>query len=451
MDVLRVSSPLREQSLIIPILQSIRRPLIALTAIHRRYGDLVLAYFFKKKILFICNPEHIEEVYCQEAKGLLSRDFLYAAKKSVFGDGLVNSKNDIWVNQRRIMQPLFTKEAVIDWEKVIINEADFTRNKLNNTTDRKINLSYELKALVQRIFIRVLMGRSVETLSNKDLLISSIDTISNGLLPQLVTQIISNKTLLLLMPHKKRQYQHAVNHLTDFVNQEIDNKYKQPGHDLISLLIQAKDNKTNYTMTKALLKDETVNLFFAGQDTTCNTLSWFFYLLGKHEAVHKKLTEEIRAHKDEPLTRENLSKLVYTKAALYETLRLYPPTSALATQAIEDIVIGGQNISKGTTIILSMYATHRDEKIWERPNEFYPEHFVNPQRETERHKYAFFPFGGGLHNCIGRHFAELEMMIIIVTLLREFTFKTDIDIKEAVSITLKPNRDIIGLMMPLNT
>ena len=254
MVVLKVSSPLRKQSLIVPIVQSIRRPLIALTAIHRRYGDLVLADFFKKKILFVCKPEHIEEVYCQEAKGLLSRDFLYAAKKSVFGDGLVNSKNDIWVNQRRIMQPLFTKEAVIDWEKVIINEADFARNKLNNTTDRKINLSYELKDLIQRIFIRVLMGRSVETLSNKDLLISSIDTISNGLLPQLVTQIISNKTLLLLMPHKKRQYLNAVNHLTDFVNQEIDNKYKQPGHDLISLLIQAKDNKTNYTMTKDLLK-----------------------------------------------------------------------------------------------------------------------------------------------------------------------------------------------------
>ena len=60
----------------------------------------------------------------------------------------------------------------------------------------------------------------------------------------------------------------------------------------------------------------------------------------------------------------------------------------------------GQAISKGTTIVLGMYATHCDEKLWERPNEFYPERFVNPEMETERHKYAFFPFGGGLHNCI---------------------------------------------------
>ena len=98
-------------------------------------------------------------------------------------------------------------------------------------------------------------------------------------------------------------------------------------------------------MTKELLKDETVNLFFAGQDTTINTLAWFFYLIGKHETVHKKITDEIRTHKDDPLTLENLARLVIQKPALYETLRLYPPTTALATQALEDIVIGGQNIS----------------------------------------------------------------------------------------------------------
>ena len=294
------------------------------------------------------------------------------------------------------------------------------------------------------------MGISVDNMSNRDVLVKSINNISKGLLPLMVAEIISNGKLMWFMPNKKRQYQEAVNQLTAFVNQEIASKYEQTGHDLISLLIQAKDKKTGYTMTKELLKDETVNLFFAGQDTTINTLAWFFYLIGKHESVHKKITDEIIKYKDDPLTLENLAKLSYTKASLYETLRLYPSTTALATQALEDVVIGGQNIAKGTTIILSMYVTHHDKKLWERPNEFYPEHFLNPA-ETERHKYAFFPFGGGLHNCIGRHFVELEMMIIIATLLREFTFKTDADVKEAVSITLKPYRDVIVTLMPIST
>ncbi|MEQ1636838.1 MAG: cytochrome P450 [Methylococcales bacterium] len=441
--------PLKEQSILIPVLQSIRNPLNALTNIHRSYGDLVLGSFFNKKLLFVCKPEDIEEVYAQEAKGLLSRDFLYDAKKSLFGDGLINSKGDIWANQRRIMQPIFTKEAIPEWEKVINEEAESAKNRLKNTLDAEVNISNILKILVQKTFIRILMGISVDNISNPEALIKSISNISKGLLPLMVAEIISNGKLMWFMPIKKRKYQEAVNQLTAFVNQEIARKYEQPGHDLISLLIQAKDKKSGYTMSEELLKDETVNLFFAGQDTTINTLAWFFYFIGKNDVVHKKITEEIRNYKDEPITLENLAKLTYTKACLHETLRLYPSSPALSSQATEDIMVGGQSIAKGTTIILSTYVTHRHEKLWERPNEFYPDHFLN-QSETERHKYAFFPYGGGLHNCIGRHFVEMEMMIIIVSLLRAFTFKTEADVKVAASITLKPDRDIVGVMMPLN-
>jgi cytochrome P450 len=235
---------------------------------------------------------------------------------------------------------------------------------------------------------------------NAERLFNAIDAITRGLVPQLVTEIWGKGKLKRLFVFQNRRYKQATQEFMTFVYQEIDRKNGQIGQDLISRLMKAQDKKTGYTMTKELLKDEAVNLFFASQDTTVNTLVWFFYLIGKHQTVHKKITEEIRNHKDDLLTQENLGKLSYTKAALYETLRLYPPSTALIRQPLEDVVIGGQAISKGTTIILGMYATHRDEKLWERPNEFYPERFVNPEMETERHKYAFFPFGGGLHNCI---------------------------------------------------
>lgn len=450
MVVLKLQSQLKEQSLFVPILQSVRRPLTALTTIHQTYGELVLARFFNKKLLFVSNPEHIEEVYNQEAKGLLSRNFLYQAKKSLFGDGLVNSKSEVWAKQRRIMQPLFTKESISVWEKIITNEAVAATLKIKESAavSEDVNLTMNIKSLVQQIFIKILMGKSIDAIGNSEVLVKAIDTISEGLLPQLVTHIISNGKLMRLMPNKKKRYHTAVDQIKTFVNQEINNKVNAPGQDLISLFIQAKDINTGYIMSQELLTDEVVNMFFAGQDTTVNTLSWFFYLIGKDISVHNKITEEITRHKDEPFTTENLAKLIYTKAALYETLRLYPPTTALATQAIEDVEISKQLISKGTTIILSMYATHRNAKLWERPNDFYPEHFINTNT-TKRHKYSFFPFGGGLHNCIGRHFAELEMMIIITTMLREFTFRTNIIANEAIGITLKPNKPIIGSIRPL--
>jgi len=443
------SSQLQQRSLLIPLLRLITRPCAALTTIHDRYGDLVLTHFFKKKLLFVRKPEHIEEVFSYELKNIINRDFLYSALKPVFFDGLINSKYDTWAKQRRLMQPLFTREAVATWATLIIAEADSFIDDLIKNQNAEINISKEIKTLVQTIFIKILFDRPGDD-QNAERLFNAIDAITRGLVPQLVTEIGGKGKLKRLFVFQNRRYTQATQECMTFVYQEIDRKNGQIGQDLISRLMKAQDKKTGYTMTKELLKDEAVNLFFASQDTTVNTLVWFFYLIGKHQTVHKKITEEIRNHKDDLLTQENLWELSYTKAALYETLRLYPPSTALIRQPLEDVVIGGQAISKGTTIILGMYATHRDEKLWERPNEFYPERFVNPEMETERHKYAFFPFGGGLHNCIGRHFAELEMMIIIATLLRAVTFSTDANVKEAVSVTLKPNRDVILSMMPVS-
>ena len=183
MVVLKLQPHLKEHSIIVPVLQSIRRPLSALTAIHETYGELVFARFFNKKLLFVCNPEHIEQVYTQEAKGLMSRDFLYEAKKPMFGNGLVNSKSEDWTNQRRLLQPLFTKESVVVWEKTIANEAATTAFKLKSAAHTQINLTVEIKSLIQRIFIRILLGKSIETISNRSELIKAIDTISEGLLP----------------------------------------------------------------------------------------------------------------------------------------------------------------------------------------------------------------------------------------------------------------------------
>lgn len=448
MDVLTTELPfIKEHSLLIPLLRCMNNPVKTLTAIHSQYGDVVLGRFFNKRLLFVCHPEHIQAVYAQEARGMLSRDFLYEAKKSLFGDGLVNSKSDTWTQQRRLMQPIFSKEAVGVWERVFINEVADTNAKLLSVAPGTINISKALKRLIQRIFVQVLTGRSVDTLSNSEALIQAIESISRGMLPHLVAEMISNGKLMKLMPAKSRAYHAAVHYLSAYVSQEIVHTQAGSEHSLISAMRQAVDTKTGYSMSTPLLTDEAINLFFAGQDTTLNTLSWFFYLLGRNEIVHDRVTAEVKNYSDEPLNTENLQKFAYTRAALSEAQRLFPPAAALSTQAIAEIEVGGQRIAKDTIIILSMYATHRHPKLWEKPNEFYPEHFLNLQA-GKRHKYAYFPFGGGLHNCIGRHFAELEMMIIIVSLLRTFTFKTLGDIREAASMTLKPARDVIATVSP---
>jgi len=436
------AAPLKERSVILPMLRSIKRPIAAQTSIHNTHGDVVLGRFFAKRILFVCDPAAIEQLYGYEGKGLLNRDFIYEAKKTFFGDGLVNSRSELWSKQRRLLQPWFTKEAVKSWEPIISAETRAMIRQMRSAGQTEVDLSARIKLLIQRIFIRILLGRSVDELSNSAELIRVIDTISQELLPQLGTEIMFGR-LKRFLPLRTRRYKEAVAYLRDFIQQQIDSRPAVPGRDMISLFMQAEDRNTGYKMSEALLQDEAVNLFYAGQDTTINTLLWFFYLTGKHAEVREKVGAEVRALPIGAGAAQVLNGLPYTKAVIQETLRLYPPTSALSNQTAADIRLGRYSIPKGTTIMFSMYATHRNPRLWDQPDSFDPERFTG-DGANRRPKYAYFPFGGGLHNCLGRHFVELEMLLVIAEFFREFNFDTDITLHEAIGITLKPDRPLLG-------
>lgn len=144
------------------------------------------------------------------------------------------------------------------------------------------------------------------------------------------------------------------------------------------------------------------------------------------------------------MTADLLHKHTYTKAALQETLRRYPAGIGVSRNlSVDSINLDGHEINQDTTLFVSLYATHHDPALWAKPDNFYPEHFIGSEQTTNRHRFAFLPFGGGIHNCIGRHLAELEMMSIIVSLLRVLRITTDMTVKTAVSITLKPDRDVM--------
>ncbi len=430
----------------IHLLRLLTNPTAALTAIHRDYGDFVQFNFLGKKLLFTTNPEHYEQIFSQEAKGLWNRDSLYNAKKAMFGDGLFNSNGETWTNQRRLMQPAFTKQAIATWQNIMLDEANMITARLKNKNSAEINISQEIKEAVQKILIKVMFGRAKSDHVNQQL-INAIDTIVKGLFPHLLTETLGKGKLKQLFFLKNRRMDKAIAHFVGYVETEIGEEKPIDSHDLINLLMQSRD-KSGYAMSRELLKDEAVTLFLAGQDTTINTLSWFFYLIGKNKDAHKLVTDEIKEYANDPLNMETIAKLHYTKAALYETLRLYPQAIALSRDAAGTVTVGEQQIGESTTVVMSIFATHHDDRHWKRPNEFYPEHFLNGEAE-KRHKCVFMPFGGGIHTCIGRHFAELEMMIIIATLLREFTVDTKVDIKPAVSITFKPERDVVVSLKPL--
>jgi cytochrome P450 len=131
-----------------------------------------------------------------------------------------------------------------------------------------------------------------------------------------------------------------------------------------------------------------------------------------------------------------------------EAMRLYPPAWVMGRQSIEADEIGGYTIPAGASLAFYPYVIHRHPDHWEEPERFDPERFT-PERSQGRAKYAYFPFGGGPHLCIGNVFAMTEAQLILATVAQRFDLALvpghPIELEPL--ITLRPKH---GLKMTLN-
>ena len=133
------------------------------------------------------------------------------------------------------------------------------------------------------------------------------------------------------------------------------------------------------------------------------------YELARHPEWQEKLREESRALGTDHLEHEDLEKLPHHAMAIKEAQRIIAPVPALARYAVKDTEVLGHYVPKGTRLGVSTYFTMRMEEHWPDPDTFDPDRFAVSDKEAGRHPYAWMPFGGGVHKCIGMHFGNLEV------------------------------------------
>jgi cytochrome P450 len=139
---------------------------------------------------------------------------------------------------------------------------------------------------------------------------------------------------------------------------------------------------------------------------------------------------------------EDLGKLPLLKRVIDEALRLYPPAWIVGRKALEEDEVLGYKVKKGYNVIISTYLIHRHPDFWEQPDQFDPDRFL-PEKIMDRHKYAYFPFGGGPRMCIGNNFALMEMTLILAMVLQKFTPQAGQEHFEWESlVTLRPKGEV---------
>ena len=132
-------------------------------------------------------------------------------------------------------------------------------------------------------------------------------------------------------------------------------------------------------------------------------------------------------------------------------MRCFPPAWIMGRKTIEKDVIDGYEIEADTNIIMPIYVVHHDERIWEKPYEFKPERFAMDEVK-EKHKYSYFPFGGGPRLCIGNNFAIQEMQVCLAMLLQKYKIEIDENFVPELDplVTLRPKNTMFAKLWKRN-
>jgi cytochrome P450 len=173
-------------------------------------------------------------------------------------------------------------------------------------------------------------------------------------------------------------------------------------------------------MSDAELADNLLTFIVAGHETTALTLGWALYLCAFDPKIQEAARDEARALlQGRTATAEDVANLPLTRQIIDETLRLYPPAALVSRTAKRADTLCGREVRAGDTVMLPIYALHRNALLWDNPDSFAPARFAD-RKSIER--YAYLPFGDGPRVCIGASFALQEAVIILATLLSRFRF-----------------------------
>ena len=410
---------------------------------QRRYGDFYDVHLPHVPLFVISKPEYAKHVLVTNNRKY-GKSFAYEFLRHPLGNGLLTSEGDFWLKQRRIAQPAFHRERLSTLGTTITAATqEMLREWEASDTGAPRNVSHELMRLTAQVVARALFGSDIGPASPA--IVRCINVIN-----QHITDKVANPFRMpsWLPSEKNRTYQAALRELDQLVYGIIAERRSaaQTHHDLLAMLMDTEDADTGERMSNQQVRDEVVTLFIAGTETSAVALSWALYLLARHPEEKERVYQETQRLRDGIPTGNPITDLPHTHRVVQETMRLYPPAWIIGREAREDDELDGYFIPRGSQVYICTYMIHRHPKLWEQPDKFWPDRFGDA--EVGRHKFAFFPFGGGPRYCIGNHFAQLEMQLVLSQIIRKFDIQLPADEAIAVEplITLRPRGGVSLLL-----
>ena len=416
-------------------------------------------------------------VLSQTGRTLTKDTAMFRAAGDVLGHSLLTDDGPRYRRQRRIVQPLFTARQVRCYAPLMLQEALATADALADEgiapgTSQRVDLHLLAMRYTLRVVGRTLFGDDVERLV----------PVLDGLIPEVGDAIRRRGLQVAQVPMRwptlrNRRPRRLHRELQDVVEGVLAGSTRgglgRGRDDLVGRLYDAADpagavrharadghggrssgddgpggdagpgnggcpaqgddsprgdnsprgDDSRAGLTAQEVRDQALVFLLAGHETTAVALTSTLHLLGCHPDVQDDVIAEIDSVLGPgPVRLEDVERLVATRAALQEAMRLYPPAYAVDRVTTAPLQLAGHLVSPGTVVAASPWSTHRHPGFWPDPERFDPARFLGHQ---ERPRYAWFPFGGGPRSCVGEHFAMLEATILLAALLRRYTLTAE--------------------------
>jgi cytochrome P450 len=398
-----------------------RDPIRLFFDLRRDYGDFSSFRVGPDTLYLATHPEYVQYLlqnnYRNYVRGKYYRFFgLFLGRQSLF-----STEGDIWLQHRRLSQPAFYRPSLARFASTMV---ELTGQMLENwdkyaSTGQDFDVVPELMSLSLRITGQSLFDVDLAAEAAEVMWASQVW--SKSLVRESIP-LLDKLPRWLPLPHHRRvqKAQRIMNRVADRVLAAYQDGTKTDAENFVAMLLASRDEKTGRPLSHAQLRDDLKTAMLAGHETTGTALAWIFYSLSRHPQVRAKLEAELdRVLGDRLPTAEDLPALVYTRMVIEESLRLHPPVWGFVRAAIKEDMVDGHRIPAGSSIFFSPYIAHRDPRYWENPEAFDPERFA-PGQSEKRPRFAYFPFGGGPHLCIGNHFAMLEMQMVVATVAQRY-------------------------------
>lgn len=401
-------------------------PIPLFTHLHRTFGRIAHYRFLGTLIIFVNDPDWVAEILINQAPSFVKERTLQRMK-ILLGEGLITSDDPIHMRQRKLAAPAFHRQRIAGYAGEIVRSA---HDQIEPWKDGDlVDIGDQMMRLSLRIVARTLFDTEVtpDVLS----VVDEVNTIM-GMYNFLVVFPKVETFLHWPLPYLSR-FRRSRKRLDAVVNRMIASRRALPREelegrgDLLSMLVAARyeaednaDGSSSSGMDDQQVRDEVLTIFLAGYETVANALTWTWYLLSKNpEAAQRMYAEVDEVLGDRTATLADVPNLRYTEMVFAESMRLFPPAWAMGRKNTAPVELGPYRIPPGTNFFFSQYVIQRSPEFWDNPEAFRPERHT-PENKATRHRFSYFPFGGGRRQCIGESFAWMEGVLSLSTIAQRW-------------------------------